>query len=101
MICICHGESFYGVTIPSRDGVETLAAKPEFGTIVATTGQAAEHIEVACEYGAWKIAVMEQSSGVLRAVVGWGEDGRETEPGDELPGEDRSMPHAATRDTAG
>ena len=101
MICICHGESFYGVTIPSGDGVETLAAKPEFGIIVATTGQAAEHIAVACEYGAWKIAVMEQSPGVLRAVVGWGEAGRETEPGDELPGKDRSMPHAATRDTAG
>ena len=76
-----------------------MAAKPEFGTIVATTGQAAERIAVACQYGAWKIAVMEQSPGVLRAVVGWGEAGRETEPGDELPGKDRSMPHAATGDT--
>ena len=27
---------------------------------------------------------------------GGGEAGRETEPGDELPGKDRSMPHAAT-----
>ena len=72
-----------------------MAAKPDFGTIVATTGQAAEHIAVACEYGAWKIAVMEQSPGVLRAVVGWGEAGRETEPGDE-PGKYRSMPHSVT-----
>ena len=93
---ICHGFFCSGEKIPSGDGVETLAAKPEFGTIVATTGQAAEHIAVACQYGAWKIAVMEQSPGVLRAVVGWGEAGRETEPGDELPGKDRSMPHAAT-----
>ena len=62
-----------------------MAPKPDFGTIVATTGQAAEHIAVACQYGAWKIAVTEQSPGVLRAVVGWGEAGRETEPGDELP----------------
>ena len=45
-----------------------MAAKPDFGTIVATTGQAAEHIAVACEYGAWKIAVMEQSPwGVARS----------------------------------
>ena len=79
-----------------------MAPKPDFGTIVATTGQAAEHIAVACQYGAWKIAVMEQSPGVLRAVVGWGEAGRETEPGDELFGKDRSMPRAATPvDTAG
>ena len=82
---ICHGFFCGGEKIPSGDGVETLAAKPDFGTIVATTGQAAEHIAVACQYGAWKIAVTEQSPGVLRAVVGWGEAGRETEPGDELP----------------
>ena len=69
MICICHGFYCPAEKIPSGDGVETLAAKPEFGTIVATTGQAAEHIAVACEYGAWKIAVMEQSPGVLRALL--------------------------------
>ena len=57
-----------------------MAAKPDFGTIVATTGQAAEHIAVACEYGAWKIAVMEQSPGVLRAVVGWGKLGGKQSP---------------------
>ena len=47
-----------------------MVPKPDFSIIVATTGQAAEHIAVACQYGAWKIAVMEQSPGVLRAVVG-------------------------------
>ena len=82
--------------IGATSGVQTLAAKPDLGTIVATTGQAAEHIAVACQYGAWKIAVMEQSPGVLRAVVRWGEAEREPGPGDELPVKDRSMPHAAT-----
>ena len=96
MICICHGFFCPGEKIPSGDGIETLAAKPDFGTIVATTRQAAEHIAVACEHGAWEIAVVERSPGVLLAVVGWGEAGGETEPGDEEPGKDRSMPHSVT-----